>query len=652
MSNPNEHIEDFLKYYSKLSNPPHYAVMLKGNWGVGKTWFLKDVMKQLNSPNDQARKYLYVSLYGVESFKDIENEFFRELYPLLSSKGVALTGKITKNIVEIFNFKVPEVDIADYLTKTEGLILVFDDLERASMDMEALLGYINYYVEHQGYKVIIIANEKELSGIEGGNTSSDSKLTEANLRYRRIKEKLIGKTFEVQPQLDLAINNFIEEIDNISIRNFFKSNLDLIKDYYRRSGYWNLRHLRQALMDFSRLIEVISVEVREKEGILEQLLSTYLMFSFEIKSGEISPNDINKIGDLYIAELAHKSGSMYSDTERDKVDSFYIKLREKYPTFDPFDMLIEKSVWNEILDKGLINKKKIEESLRNSKFFYNDNQPDWVRLWHFTHLEDKEFNETFSSVYISFENRVYEDITIIKHVTGIFLELSEENIIDKTKLEVLNIAKLNIDKLVEKSIKLPIGDSFYDDESSHGLGYYNRNDKEFKTLKSYISSLSKTQILDSLPPMGKELLEDIKNNADNFSEKIFYTGSVNNYNQYPVLKYIEPIDFVNAILEISSDNRRQVILSISSRYKSSGNIRNLVPEVVWLQKIVYLFLYDFKQKLSKIKYYQVKIFVNAYLLPAIKNLNKVSSSSRKAENYMWSCYDKSQGYFRTTGFMI
>ena len=231
-------------------------------------------------------------------------------------------------------------------------------------------------------------------------------------------------------------------------------------------------------------------------------------------------------------------------------------------------------------------------------------------------------------------------------------ELSEENIIDKTKLEVLNIAKLNIDKLVEKSIKLPIGDSFYDDESSHGLGYYNRNDKEFKTLKSYISSLSKTQILDSLPPMGKELLEDIKNNADNFSEKIFYTGSVNNYNQYPVLKYIEPIDFVNAILEISSDNRRQVILSISSRYKSSGNIRNLVPEVVWLQKIVYLFLYDFKQKLSKIKYYQVKIFVNAYLLPAIKNLNKVSSSSRKAENYMWSCYDKSQGYFRTTGFMI
>ncbi len=647
MSNPNEHIEDFLKYYSKLNNPPHYAVMLKGNWGVGKTWFLKDVMKQLNSPNDQARKYLYVSLYGVESLKDIENEFFRELYPLLSSKGVALTGKITKSIVEIFNFKVPEVDIADYLTKTEGLILVFDDLERASMDIEALLGYINYYVEHQGYKVIVIANEKELSGTEGGNTSNNTKLTEDNLRYRRIKEKLIGKTFEVQPQLDLAINNFIEEIDNINTRDSYKSNLDLIKDYYQRSAYWNLRHLKQALMDFARLIEVVSRDIREKEGAIEELLSTYLMFSFEIKSGKMSPVDINKIEDLYFTELAHKSGG-----KEIEIDGYYVELKEKYPMFDPLDMLLEKSVWIDIFDKSLIDEKRVEETLRNSKFFYNDNQPEWVRLWHFTRLEDIEFNETLDNVCRNFENRVYEDTRIIKHITGIFLEFSEENIIDKTKLEVLNIAKLNIDKLVEKGIKLPIGDSFYDDESSHGLAYYRRNDKEFKTLKSYISFLSKTQILDSLPPMGKELLEDIKNNADNFSEKIFYTGSVTDYNQYPVLKYIEPIDFVNAILEINPDDRRQIILSISSRYRSSGNIRNLIPEIGWLQKIVYLLLYEFKQKLSRIKYYQVKIFVNAYLLPAIKNLNKVSSSSKKAENYMWSCYDKSQGYFRTTGFMI
>lgn len=521
MSNPNDHIEEFLKYYFQLSSPPQYAVLLKGKWGVGKTWFLKEIMASLHNPDYRVKTHLYVSLYGVASFEEIENEFFRQLHPVLSSKKMVLAGKVGKGLLKTalkidlngdgkndgsISSQVPDINLPDYLSNTKGLILVFDDLERASMDLENLLGYINYFVEHQGYKVVIIANEDELVNKE----------KVSDVSYKRIKEKLIGKTFEIQPRLDLAINNFIGETESQVTKDLFNMNIELIKDYYRRSGYWNLRHLRQALMDFSRLIGVISVEIREKEGVLEQLLSIYLILSFEIKSGKILPTDINKIEESYFTDLAHNIGG-----KEVEVDNFYIELKEKYPMFDPLDMLLEKSVWIDIFDKSLIDKERIEETLRNSKFFYNDNQPEWVRLWHFTSLEDIEFNETLDNVYRNFENRVYEDTRMIKHITGIFLEFSEENIIDKTKSEVLNIAKLNIDKLVEKGIKLPIGDSFYDDESSHGLGYYHRNDKEFKKLKSYISSLSKIQILHSLPPMGKELLEDIKNNADKFSEKYF-----------------------------------------------------------------------------------------------------------------------------------
>jgi hypothetical protein len=313
MSNPNQHIEDFLKYYFKLPSPPQYAVLLKGKWGVGKTWFLKEIMASLHNPDYRVKTHLYVSLYGVASFEEIENDFFRQLHPVLSSKGMALAGKIGKGLLKTtlkidldgdgksdasVATQIPDINLPDYLSNTEGLILVFDDLERASMDLENLLGYINYFVEHQGYKVIIIANEEELFHKE----------EKAEVSYKRIKEKLIGKTFEIQPRLESAISNFIKEVESGTTQELFNNNIELIKNYYRCSGYWNLRHLRQALMDFSRLIEVISVEFREKEGILEQLLSTYLMFSFEIKSGEISPNDINKIGDLYITELAHKSG--------------------------------------------------------------------------------------------------------------------------------------------------------------------------------------------------------------------------------------------------------------------------------------------------------------------------------------------------------
>ncbi|WP_201604299.1 P-loop NTPase fold protein [Psychrobacter immobilis] len=181
MSNPNEHIEEFLKHYFKLPSSSQYAVLLKGKWGVGKTWFLKEIMASLHNPNYRVKTHLYVSLYGIASFEEIESEFFRQLHPVLSSKGMALAGKIGKGLLKTalqidlngdgksdasVSSQVPDINLPDYLSNTEGLILVFDDLERASMDLENLLGYINYFVEHQGYKVVIIANEDELVIVE------------------------------------------------------------------------------------------------------------------------------------------------------------------------------------------------------------------------------------------------------------------------------------------------------------------------------------------------------------------------------------------------------------------------------------------------------------------------------------------------------
>ena len=242
MSNPNEHIEDFLKYYFKLPSPPQYAVLLKGKWGVGKTWFLKEIMASLHNPDYRVKTHLYVSLYGVASFEEIENELFRQLHPVLSSKSMALVGKIGKGLLKTalkidlngdgksdvnVSSQVPDINLPDYLSDTEDLVLVFDDLERASMDLESLLGYINYFVEHQGCKVIIIANEDELINKEKASEVS----------YKRIKEKLIGKTFEIQPRLDLAISNFIKEVESGSTQDLFNSNIELIKDYYLRSAY-------------------------------------------------------------------------------------------------------------------------------------------------------------------------------------------------------------------------------------------------------------------------------------------------------------------------------------------------------------------------------------------------------------------------------
>lgn len=628
MSNPNQHIEDFLKYYFKLSSPPQYAVLLKGKWGVGKTWFLKEIMASLYNPDHQVKTHLYVSLYGVASFEEIENEFFRQLHPVLSSKGMALAGKIGKGLLKTVlkidlnddgksdasvSSQIPDINLPDYLSNTEGLILVFDDLERASMDLENLLGYINYFVEHQGYKVVIVANEDEL-----GNKEKTS-----DVSYKRIKEKLIGKTFEIQPRLDLAVNNFIKEIESQATQNLFNSNIDLIKDCYRRSGYLNLRHLRQALMDFSRLVELLSNGIKEENKVVEHLLMIYLIFSFEMKSANMMPINIKDLRGAHISALSSK----YNGNEAlEESNNLYISLKEKYPDFDTFDMLLEESVWIDIFDKSLINKERIEYSLKNSRYFPDENKPEWIQLWYFMRLEDEEFDSLLAIVKEQFRDKKYKELGEIKHVTGLFLELIDQGLLNITKDEVFEIAKGNIDNLIIMGKEIPCYDyiKFYDDMQAFGLSFRNEDDIEFVKLLEYITEVSKKQVVDSLPQLGNELLEDIKSDHASFHKKIYYTGSVTVYQREPVLTYIAPNEFITAFLKIESNTRKNIVLIISSRYKKVHILEILLPELDWLQKVVGLLENEAESRKGKVSEVQIRSLIDECFNPAIKTLDEAS----------------------------
>ena len=71
----NKHIKEFLNYYIGLPNP-QYAVLLKGKWGSGKTHFINEYKKELDK---NKQKYIYVSLYGVTSYDEIETKFLEDI---------------------------------------------------------------------------------------------------------------------------------------------------------------------------------------------------------------------------------------------------------------------------------------------------------------------------------------------------------------------------------------------------------------------------------------------------------------------------------------------------------------------------------------------------------------------------------------------
>ena len=73
------------------------------------------------------------------------------------------------------------------------------------MDIQLILGYINYFVEKYGYKVILIADGPKLIDL-------NNQVSKPNINYERIKEKLIGKTAEVEGVLDELPGSSDEEL--------------------------------------------------------------------------------------------------------------------------------------------------------------------------------------------------------------------------------------------------------------------------------------------------------------------------------------------------------------------------------------------------------------------------------------------------------
>src|SRR5699024_285767 len=167
-----QQLEEIVNYY--LTSDTNYALMITGEWGVGKTYYFKNILrhqiKETPTFADNSKKYkpLLVSLFGLKSVEEIQTEIFLSLYPILKNKTVKLGASIgkalikgimhLKNLGEYYDYVSDvEVDKGEWVNFTE-LVICFDDLERLSenLNIEEFIGYVNSLVENENVKVLII----------------------------------------------------------------------------------------------------------------------------------------------------------------------------------------------------------------------------------------------------------------------------------------------------------------------------------------------------------------------------------------------------------------------------------------------------------------------------------------------------------------
>ena len=391
----NENISQYLLQF--LDNPdPQYAVMLKGKWGCGKSFFIKNWLKEHKERYNKGEATLepiYVSLYGLKELSQVTAAIDRALYPYLYSKGAKLTKKIlgvAGKIVFRTNFDCNNNGSDDFSidatldslsllgTKTDSSIIktkliVFDDLERCLIDMKLLLGYINNFVEHGACHVIIIGDET--------HTTKDSQQ-----KLMEFKEKTVGREFEIVPDIRAAIDCFLE--NDILKCEWINNHKGFVFDCFKSTECDNLRLLRQCLYDFSVLYsEIDCALIKEASPYMLSILGEYIITYCEYR------NENRELLKGY--KWTYFSGIFGDEETKNKVSKFqskYSSIIERYKV-DVLDYDCIKQIIREI-ETGCSIKYYVEGLLRQRQ----GNMSVQDKLADFVHLSNEEFEKEYKKL--------------------------------------------------------------------------------------------------------------------------------------------------------------------------------------------------------------------------------------------------------------
>lgn len=367
-----------LEYYCYEENS-FGALMFTGEWGCGKTHLIEYELADALGENFII---IRISLFGESSVESINRKvqkaYFQEVMLNMGElvkefQGVSndKTSKIGNGITKATD-KIEEVSekiskskfgrvihfASEMAKKLPGLdkilalnpsdcipiepsiadkkvILVFDDLERSTLNEVAVLGCINEYCENKHIKTIIVANEEKILEKNIGqevdeDQADDSEIRTTKIQYSEIKEKIVVRTIKNIPDYEGIFTEIISEYrtKEEEYKNFLIENKMSLVNVFVGGSIANIRSIKCAIQDFERVF----VELRKK-GIADDLpiyFQTFVAYTLLLKTGKISKSE--------------KYGYLFCDSEIEKVYPGYYVRRYMLPGVREW---LTEGEWNE-----------------------------------------------------------------------------------------------------------------------------------------------------------------------------------------------------------------------------------------------------------------------------------------------------------------
>ncbi len=590
----NQAIEKYLlEHYFELATPG-FAVLLTGEWGCGKTWFIEQILNRLNK-----KKYARFSIAGCKTTSDLNNQLFAA-YGIKNAKFAKyVNGAISAGAPAFIAEKVAvavNAGKALFIEKfiKSNAVVVIDDLERSDLPTPVLIGYINDLVEQRKCSVILIANLE--------------KLEKKNKGFAEVKEKIIGKVYTVETEVHSAVRHFYQNMsmENLSLDDAIRC----VEVVFQNTGH-NIRAINYAFSDFKQLYNssasMQKLGADDKELVIRLFLEV-LIYRVGLATRVITESDMcNAVlmlnGNGARARLINRDESEDEKLFRELCNEAYRKITA-YSTrvtnlwFQSNSFMVGRSIIpieliKDFFCKGALNINLLNRSIEKAINFGKD-VPEWHCLIAYEVFDDEqEFQATYDAMWQKLLTCEPMHPGDFLHLIGIYIEFSE---IGFGNISIDEISKVASKYLSESNWSREVLEEVFDITTATGWSKYGYRSvehpariniwNELKSLKSSIVVDANTQVVLDLPLCIKQQPDSAYSLMTRFCYNEGQKGNMGLYDQ-AVLVHLDVPAFVEAVLSTSAATQRNICVFLSQRYTIAAHwIENLFDEVSVLKNII------------------------------------------------------------------
>ena len=514
-------IKKILKeYLEKIETD--YAIMIDGEWGCGKTYFvcnnLKEEIEKTICPSElggeetgnhpKLEKYqpVYYSLYGTLSSEEINIGIKKQIVihntddkkTTKKNKAVTVTETAVGVIADFFNVDSKRLlNFYDLKDIPRNAVLIFDDIERSKMPLIELLGVINRYAVVDKRKVVVISNELKMEKA-----------------FCDFKEKTIRFTLNYSPTQEDIFRNIINSKKEIKgdYKQFINNNLNLILEVFRKGQCKNLRTFIFVLDVFEKVYCILREHLLA-EIFLKGLLIYTCVYSIEYKNH--TPTDkLNWFSNFSSQYGIATIFSIFNNTninDKDGNDNSFLNHITRYGYDCMIDMIGTKSIADYIqygnLDETMFGEEIKREEERIIELRKTEYGKTYNKMMDWRLIGDSEINDILSNVERFLREDKYSP-SEISNLYARYLILKSNNV--KCKEIDITVFIEAVNRLQNNWTSITNPDGTVNLFEWHERGY--PFDDQYHSLYEHIIKIEKNIQHKSKSIKSAELLNKIKEN--------------------------------------------------------------------------------------------------------------------------------------------